>query len=191
MDLAGVIVSITALMELAVVLIAHFGGRQGGATTDAQPASQPLGVVRTNVKPFLAGGVVALLVGVLILLLANTGDHPTGMIVSPVSGETVGRDIDARGVLASIPGDQHVWLVVRDGNRLYPQDTEIVPTEGEWSLRFRQGGRSKVIALELFRMTDEGDAFIRRRIESRDFSGITGLPGAKLLDVVENLRIQG
>jgi hypothetical protein len=117
--------------------------------------------------------------------------EPTGDIVSPASGDLVSRDIEVRGVLADIAEDQHVWLVVRDGNRLYPQDSEVTPSDGEWSLNFRQEGVTKSISLELYQMGDEGNRFINDRFAAGNFSGIARIPGAERLDVVENLRIRG
>lgn len=121
----------------------------------------------------------------------STRAEPTGQIVSPASGESVRRDIDARGILADIPKNQHVWLVVRDGNLLYPQDSEVTPPDGEWSLRFHQGGTTRVISLELYRMNDEGNSFITARFKAGNYSGISRIPGAQRLDVAENLRIRG
>lgn len=115
---------------------------------------------------------------------------PTGQIVSPDSGDAVKRDIVARGTLAHIPEDQHVWAVVRDGNLLYPQDSEVTPPDGEWRLGFRQGGRTRVVSLELYRMGDKGHRLITDRFNNKDFSGISLIPGAKRLDAVENLRIR-
>jgi len=120
-----------------------------------------------------------------------TRSEPTGQIVSPASGESVGRDIDARGILANIPENQHVWLVVRDGNLLYPQDSEVTPPDGEWSLRFHQSGRTELISLELYRMNDGGNSFITGRFKARNYSGISQIPGAQRLDVAENLHIRG
>lgn len=121
----------------------------------------------------------------------STPAEPTGQIVSPASGESVERDIEARGILAGIPENQHVWLVVRDGNLLYPQDSEVTPPDGEWSLRFHQGGSTELISLELYRMNDAGNSLITRRFEAGNYSGISRIPGAQRLDVVENLRIRG
>jgi hypothetical protein len=120
----------------------------------------------------------------------STAAEPTGQIVSPASGDSVGRDIEARGVLADIPEDQHVWLAVRDGNLLYPQDSEVTPPDGQWSLRFHQGGVTKSISLELYRMGDQGNLLIKDRFKAGDFSGMSGIPGAERLDAVENLRIR-
>jgi hypothetical protein len=117
--------------------------------------------------------------------------EPTGQIVTPASGTSVGRDIVARGTLADIPTDQHVWVVIRDGSLLYPQNSEITPPDGKWSLPFHQGGATKVISLELYRMGAEGNRLITGRLERKDFSGIRWIPGARRLDVVENLRIRG
>ena len=117
--------------------------------------------------------------------------EPTGQILSPVSGESIGRDIEARGILAGIPENQHVWLVVRDGNLLFPQDSEVTPPDGEWSLRFHQGGRTRVISLELYRMNDQGNSFITTRFEAGNYSGISRIPSAQRLDAVENVQIRG
>jgi hypothetical protein len=117
--------------------------------------------------------------------------EPTGQIVSPASGDRIQRDIEVRGILANIPVDQHVWLVVRDGNLLYPQDAEVTPSDGEWSLGFHQGGAAKKISLELYRMSDTGHRFITTHQAAGTFSGISRIPGATRLDVVENLRIRG
>jgi hypothetical protein len=120
-----------------------------------------------------------------------TAPGPTGQIISPTSGEAVNPDIEARGMLANVPEDEHVWLVVRDGNLLYPQDTPITPADGEWSLSFHQGGETKVISLELYRMGDEGHELITGWFDAGDFSGISRIPGAERLDTIENLRIRG
>lgn len=117
--------------------------------------------------------------------------EPAGEIISPASGDSVGREIEARGTLANIPEGQHVWLAVRDGNRLYPQDSEITPPDGRWSLSFHQGGVTKSISLELYRMGDEGNRFIKARLEAGNFSGLSQIPGAVRLDAVDNLRIRG
>jgi hypothetical protein len=73
-----------------------------------------------------------------------------GLIVSPRPGESVER-VDVRGTLANIPEEQHVWVLVRDGNLLYPHEPEVTPREGEWSLRINHGGDNTLISLELWR----------------------------------------
>lgn len=121
----------------------------------------------------------------------STPAKPKGQIVSPARGDSVGRDIEARGILANIPKKQHVWVVVRDGNLLYPQDSEVTPPDGPWSLSFHQGGVTKSISLELYRMSDEGNRFIHDRLHAGDFSGISRIPSAERLDAVGNLRVRG
>jgi hypothetical protein len=145
-----------------------------------------------------AGTRMLVLVGIGVVAIAvapfvwpTNGEDPTGQIISPASGDEVGHEIEARGVLADISEEQHVWVVVRDGNLLYPQDTEITPSDGEWSLIFRQGGVSESISLELYLMGAEGSRFINKRLAAGDFSGVPNIPGAVRLDAVENLRIRG
>jgi hypothetical protein len=67
----------------------------------------------------------------------------------------------------------------------------VTPPDGKWSLRFHQGGSTELISLELYRMSDAGNSFIARRFEAGNYSGISRIPGAQRLDVVENLRIRG
>jgi hypothetical protein len=170
--------------------------------------AQPEDRIKDHLAKFVVGVLVIVVAATILAWLGLPGDNgstptstipaapsasaePMGQIVSPASGEFVGRNIDARGILADIPENQHVWLVVRDGNLLYPQDSEVTPSEGEWSLRFHQGGTTKVISLELYRMNDEGNSFIAARFKASNYSGISQIPGARRLDIVENLRIQG
>jgi hypothetical protein len=200
MDLAGVISSVIGVAGLVLTAIGLSQNRRQAEPraepSPGEPVEHPsasrLAWVGRHAAPFLVGGFVFLAVGVAILLLTGGGDgpEPTGEIVSPASGDSVGRDIEVRGVLADIPEDQHVWLVVRDGNRLYPQDSEVTPPDGQWSLSFHQGGVTKSISLELYRMSDEGNRFINERFNAGNFSGISRIPGAVRLDVVENLRIR-
>jgi hypothetical protein len=146
---------------------------------------------RTRVGVLGAIGLIVFVVGWAVWPQSEDQTEPTGRILSPASGDLVGRDIEARGILAHIPDDQHVWLVVRDGNVLFPQGSEVTPPDGEWSLGFHQSGVTKSISLELYRMADEGDRFINHRFSTGNFSGISRIPGAVRLDVVENLRIRG
>lgn len=133
---------------------------------------------------------IAVLFGSFIWPGSGSEADPTGAIISPASGASVGSAIEASGVLSDIPDGEHVWLVVRDGNRLYPQDSEITPPDGRWSQEFRQGGTTRSISLELYRMGDEGNRFIIDRLNSGNFSGITRIPGAVRLDAAENLRVR-
>jgi hypothetical protein len=198
MDLAGLISGLIGVAGLVLTAIglkqnrrpAEPRAEQRPGERDEVPSTSGLGWVGRHAAPFLVGGLIFLAVGVAILLLTVDGPEPVGQIVAPASGDSVGRDIDVRGVLGDIPEDQHVWLVVRDGNLLYPQDSEITPPDGEWSLRFHQGGKTKSISLELYRMDDESHRLIRERFDVGNFSGISRIPGAVRLDVVENLRIR-
>lgn len=143
--------------------------------------------IKEHLAQFVVGVLVLVVAAAILALLGLPGDggstptstnpatrptpaEPVGQVVSPSSGEIVGPDIEARGILAGIPESQHVWLVVRDGNLLYPQDSEVTPPDGEWSLRFHQGGRTGVISLELYRMDDEGNSFITNRLEAGNYS---------------------
>jgi hypothetical protein len=140
----------------------------------------------------LAGAVLVVLVGAVVWPGENGEEPaPVGEIISPVSGEVVGPKIEARGVLDDVPADEHVWLMVRDGNRLYPQDSEVTPPDGNWSLEFLQAGTGTVISLELYRMGEEGNDLINARLAAGDFSGMTRIPGAVRLAAVENLRLRG
>jgi hypothetical protein len=115
---------------------------------------------------------------------------PQGQIVSPSSGETVGPDIVARGRLANIPQGRHVWVFVRDMNLLYPQGREVRPTEGGWSLPFRQRSKSQVVSLDLYLLDERGHRFIQRRLRHGTFGGIGKIEGeAVRLDSVEALRV--
>ena len=168
------------------------------------PPAEPFRI-KDHLAKFVVGVLVLVAAAALITWLGLSGgdgrepvsttpapalSEPKGQIVSPASGDAVERDIVARGILANIPEDQHVWVVVRDGNLLYPQGSEVTPPDGEWSLRFHQGGVAKMVSLELYRMGDEGHRFIAERADAKDFSGIPRIPGAKRLDVAENLRIR-
>jgi hypothetical protein len=145
---------------------------------------------------------VAILVAIigLVGVLISTGgsdstpppsiqEQPSGQITSPASGERVTRQIDARGTLVNIPEDQHVWLVVRDGNLLYPQGSPLESADGKWSLSFNQAGASTVISLELYLMTDEGHQLLSDRLREKEFGGIPRIPGATRLDVADNVQI--
>jgi hypothetical protein len=145
--------------------------------------------VRTRIGVLAAIGVIVLVVG--LLAWPRSEADPTGQIISPASGESVARNVEVRGVLDHVPDDQHVWVIVRDGNLLYPQGSEVTPRDGPWSHKLRQGGTTKSISLELYRMTHEGDKFINDRLSAGEFGGISSIPGAKRLDVVENVRIRG
>jgi hypothetical protein len=183
---------IVGILQLLVAVLGLLGSREGrrARSTEGRRVRKRALTFR-KAAPFLpflfAGGVIFTAGGVWAL----PGPEPEGRIVTPASGERVGRDIEARGVLADIPEDQHVWLAVRDGNLLYPQASEVTPPDGEWSLSFHQGGETKVISLELYLMGDDGNRFLTDRFKARDFSGISRIPGAVRLDAVENLRIRG
>jgi hypothetical protein len=133
--------------------------------------------------------VVAIVVSIAINEDDN-GPGPTGQIVSPGSGDSVARDITARGTLADIPDNGHVWLAVHDGNLLFPQDSEIPTANGKWMLQFHQGGKTPEIGLELLLMGDEGHKFIEDRFAKENFGGISKIPGAERLDFVENLHLE-
>lgn len=178
MDLAGVIVSLTALVELAIVVVAHYG---------KQLRNPRLTWVREHAAWLFAGGLSLLVVGLVVIPLLD--DEPTGVIASPRPGASVERGFDAHGTLANIPDDEHVWVLVRDGNRLYPHG-EVLRGEDEWSLHVDQQGTSEVISLELLQVNADGDGTIR--ITQADGGGVPAadIPGAHRLDVAENLRIE-
>jgi hypothetical protein len=142
----------------------------------------------------LVGVVVGIVAGLITIgqVFGDCGGaKPTGEIDAPAPGDPVDRNIVARGTLANIPEGQHVWVIVRDGNLLYPKGPEVTPPDGDWSLRLYQGGTSEVVSLELYRMGDEGHRRITGRLDKSDFSGIERIPGAERLDVAENLHIRG
>jgi hypothetical protein len=114
---------------------------------------------------------------------------PTGHLLSPAAGARVTRNIVASGTLAGVGEDQHVWLVVRDGNLLYPQVSEVAHPDQEWSLRFRHGGVTPVVSVELYVMGEVGHRFIVRRLRRGNFGGVPRIPGASLLDRSENVRV--
>lgn len=115
--------------------------------------------------------------------------EPTGRIIFPASGDAISREITARGTLSGVRDDQHVWIVVRDGNLVFPQSSEIPASGGEWKLEFRHAGRTPTIGLELLLMGEKGHRFIEDRLAAREFSGVSKIPGAERLDFVENLRV--
>jgi hypothetical protein len=186
MDLAGVISSLIGVAGLSLSAIGlHQNRRRAEAPADPRPresveqqSTSRLAWLGRHAAPFLVGGVAFLAIGVTVLLVTGRGEAPeaTGQIVSPASGDLVERQIEVRGVLAEIPDDQHVWLVVRDGNRLYPQDSEVVPPDGQWSLSFQHGGVTKSISLELYRLGVEGNRLIKDRFNAGDFSGMSTSP---------------
>ena len=153
-----------------------------------------------KVRIVTALGLVATVVGIAAgvkQLLSDDGGGgvspavpPRGQIVLPASGDFVPRVISARGTLSDLPEGKHAWLVVRDGDRLFPQRGEILPADGKWQFDFRQGGASSTIGLDLVLMGDEGQRFIEDRLSAGNFSGIPSIPGQTILDSVENLRLR-
>jgi hypothetical protein len=179
MDATSVIVCLAALAELAIVVVAQYG---------KQLRKPWLTWVRRHAPWLFAGGLVLLIIGLVVIPLLD--DEPTGAIESPRPGESVARVFDAHGKVANIPDDEHVWVFVRDGNRLYPHG-EVPRGEAEWSVRVNQGGQSEVIALELWRVDVDSDGKIR--ITQAAGGGVppAEIPGADRLAVAENLRIEG
>jgi len=187
--MTGLILIVVGIVSLGIAALFAWA-EKGGAPIVKFTIPWPKEVAVSLTGPvaiFSGAGVILLILGV---ILGPKPIEPSGQIVSPASGQVVERDIEARGVLENIPNDDHVWLVVRDGNLLYPQESEIGPPDGEWSLHFHQGGTSRTISLELYRVNDEGNAFISNRLEEEDFSGMSRIPGAVRLDVAENVQIR-
>jgi hypothetical protein len=143
---------------------------------------------RTRVSVLAVIGSVILVVG--LIVWPRSEAEPTGEIVSPASGDEVGRGIEVRGVLADIPEDEHVRLLVRDENLLHAHEPEVTPVDGLWSLSIQQEGESESISLELYLVSDEGNRYIDKRFGPEGGPGISRIPGAERLHAVENLRIR-
>jgi hypothetical protein len=144
----------------------------------------------------LAATIVTIAVGLKQLFGTDDGGggsprpQASGQIVLPASGDSVPRYISARGTLSNVPGDEHVWLAVRDGDLLFPQRSELLAADGRWRLDFRQGGASPTIGLDLVLMGEEAHRFVEDRLRMGNYGGIPRIPGQTILDSVENLRLR-
>jgi len=125
-------------------------------------------------------------------------DQVVCQILSPVSGETVGRNIAVRLRLAGVPTDGSVWVAVEDSfaGRLWPKGTIQIPTHaGEYEIPVIEGGHPSpgalgIVALGVGRSGNARiSGWVRKANESGHFPGVKleSIPGAVRLATVGGL----
>jgi hypothetical protein len=131
--------------------------------------------------------------GTAVALTVSSGEH-LGRITFPKDNAILPRPFKVTGELCEIPKGSHVWLVTRT-NGLYPQD-EL--SQGHFSdLRTwdnpdsARGGFSYVLLL----VGRSGQKVIgrweRHGVQTGDWPALFTIPGMKVLDTAQNLRLRG
>src|SRR2546429_8813913 len=94
-----------------------------------------------GVRAGTAIGVVAAIVGIAVGVKQLFSDDngggsppapPSRQNVTPASGDSVPRDISARGTLSNVPSDRHGWLAVRDHGLPVPPSSELPAAGRPW-----------------------------------------------------------
>lgn len=108
-------------------------------------------------------------------------------IAQPANGARVAGQVEVMGTLSGpMPADTRLWIVVRQGDLMWPKDPPVDVIGQNWSKSVDLGGRGRY-SLVLMLVGKEGqeqiNAWIRHGMETHSFPGLTRIRGVVLAQV--------
>ncbi|HMW18282.1 MAG TPA: hypothetical protein PLR94_15500 [Accumulibacter sp.] len=127
-----------------------------------------------------------------------TARSSTASIVSPQSGQSVGRKFTVTGTTAQLSDDRYLWLGVQIGQLVWPKEPRLRNEDKSWSQTVHEGGTppSGAFTLVLFQVSADGDAYLTNWFttgqRTGDWPGIEpkNLKGYAQLHVVSDLKLE-
>jgi hypothetical protein len=121
-------------------------------------------------------------------------DMVTGTITNPELGQSVRRSFECSGKVTGMQPGLRLWLAVEAGPLVWPKETVVVPDqENRWSATVFEDGATQSFSVGLY----VGDSKVHTRIRkwfeegkrTGDYAELRGIPGARRLARVEDLRL--
>jgi hypothetical protein len=148
-----------------------------GAPVGPQPSAPPSGAPGAPVDPGVPAPAV-----------------PYGEILFPQSGQRIPSTFTAQGKLSGIPARNHIWLIIRIGNLMWPKSSEIVPVDQHWNALVKEDGTPKEFSLVLAMVGPTGnneiEDWLRRGREGGGFPGLRHISEMMQLAEIGGLSLE-